>query len=249
MYKSISAISAAAMLGSLVMGSTAQAQSARVSLSALAARSSYNLQWLLPERSVRLYRPGLVIVIRPGERQYEVNNRVEFSDAAPVYVNGDMLVSTSLASRLRRLAAMAYVPPTRTNAASLGVRFTEAPAAAAGPVSIDARPLQGSEAIAVTGRAPAGVPVTITLLATISPDLPTVVVSRHDVQADTNGQFQAVIPTAADYLRGSLLRVVATSAGATPASATVTLGAPNAGVAVPFDKPYCPNTDPTCPHY
>jgi hypothetical protein len=112
---------------------------------------------------------------------------------------------------------------------------------------VDVRHAQGSEALNVSGHAPAGSPVTITLLATISPDLPTVVVSRHDVQPDASGQFQAVISSAPDYLRGSLLQVVATSAGASPASATVTVGPPNPGVTVPFDKPYCPNTDPFCP--
>jgi hypothetical protein len=110
---------------------------------------------------------------------------------------------------------------------------------------VDVHQTAGSEALTVSGHASAGTPVTITLLATISPDLPTVVVSRHDVQPDANGQFQAVIPTAPDYLRGSLLRVVATSAGSVPASATAIVGQPNAGVTVPFDKPYCPNT--LCP--
>jgi hypothetical protein len=241
MYKFTSTI-ALAVVGTIALGASAQAQTAKVSLTSIAARNSYNLQWLLPERSIRLYRPGLVIVIRPGEREYDVNNRVEFADAPPVYVNGDMLVSTSLASRLQRLASQ-----TRVRTASAGVRSTVAPVSASGPITVDVRQQQGSEALDVTGHAPSGSPVTITLLATISPDLPTVVVSRHDIQPDANGQFQAVIPTAPDYLRGSILRVVATSAGATPASATLTVGAPNAGVAVPFDKPYCPNT--LCPLY
>lgn len=243
MYKFTSTI-ALALIGTIALGSSAQAQDARVSLNTIAARSAYNLQWLLPERSVRLYRPGLVIVIRPGDREYDVNNRVEFSDAPPAYVNGDILVSTSLAARLRRLASLANVP-----AVPRGVSSVQTAAAATGPISVDARALQGSEALSVSGHAPSGAPVTITLLATISPDLPTVVVSRHDVQPDASGQFQAVISIASDYLRNSLLRVVATSAGATPASTTVTVGAPNAGVTVPFDKPYCSNVDPSCSHY
>jgi hypothetical protein len=240
MYKSITAI-ALALLGTIAMGSNAHAQSARVSLTSTAARSAYKLQWLLPERAVSLYRPGLVIVIRPGEREYDVNNRVEFADAPPAYVNGDLLITASQAARLKRLASLAYVP-----AATSGVRSYAAPVSASGPITIDARQLAGSEALSINGRAPSGTPVTLTLLATISPDLPTVVVSRHDVQPDANGQFAAVISISPDYLRGSILRVVATSAGATPASTTVTVGAPNAGVTVPFDKPYCSNVDPSC---
>ncbi len=248
MYKFISAITLL-VFGTIVMGGNAQAQTNSVSLTTIAARSSYNLQWLLPERSIRLYRPGLVVLIRPGVREYDVNSRVEFSDSAPTYVNGDMLISTSLAARLQRLARMARTAA--APAASYGVRSSEAPAAAApsGPISVDVHPAQGSEALSISGHAPSGAPVTITLLATISPDLPTVVVSRHDVQPDANGQFQAVISNAPDYLRGSLLQVVATSAGATPATATVTVGAPNAGKTVPFDKPYCSNIDPSCPNF
>lgn len=243
MYKFTSTI-ALALIGTIALGSNAQAQNARVSLSTVAARSAYTLQWLYPERSVSLYRPGLVIVIRPGDREYDVNNRVEFSDAPPAYVNGDVLVSASLAARLQRLARLASAP-----SAAPAIRSTQTAAAATGPISVDAHPLKGSEALSISGHAPSGAPVTITLLATISPDLPTVVVSRHDVQPDASGQFQAVISIASDYLRNSLLHVVATSAGATPASTTVTVGAPNAGITVPFDKPYCSNIDPSCQHF
>jgi hypothetical protein len=242
MAKSIMTLVLAAF--AVLAGSGAQAQTTSNSLSAIAARDGYNFQWLLPERSVRLYRPGLVIVIRPGVTQYEVNERVEFADAAPRYVNGDILITQSLAARLGRLASIAAASqrPERE------VRFTQTLPVASGPITLEVHPQQGSEALAVSGHAPSAAPVTITLLATISPDLPTVVVSRHDVQPDANGQFQATLSIASDYLRGSTLRVLATStAGATPASATITVGAPNAGVTVESDKPYCPNTNPACP--
>lgn len=243
MHKFISAI-ALSVIGTIVVGGSAQAQSS-ISLNRIAARNSYTLQWLYPERSIQLYRPGLVIVIRPGERAYDVNNRVEFSDAAPTYVNGDLLISPALASRLQRLASIAV-----THVAASGARpAAEQLQPASGPITVDVRHAQGSEALNVSGHAPPGSPITITLLATISPDLPTVVVSRHDVQPDASGQFSAVISNAPDYLRGTLLQVVATSAGASPASATVTVGPPNPGVTVPFDKPYCPNTDPFCSHF
>lgn len=236
MYKFIPAI-VLSVFGTIALGANAQAQTTSVSLTKTATTNKYTLQWLFPGRSIQLYRPGVVIVIRPGDREYDVNNRVEFSDAPPTYVNGDLLISTALAARLQRLAAIAAVP-----AASSEVRFTEAaPVTSSGALAMDVRPDQGTEALIITGRAPTAAPITITLLATISPDLPTVLVSRHDVQPGANGQFQAVISNAPDYLRGSLLQVVATSAGATPASVTVTLGAPNSNVAVPFDKPFCQN--------
>lgn len=242
MSKSIIALIFTAL--AVLAGGSAQAQRTSDSLNAIAAHDGYNLQWLLPERSVRLYRPGMVIVIRPGVTQYEVNERVEFSDVAPRYINGDILVSPSLAARLAKLASIAAASqrPERE------VRFAQALPTASGPITLEVHPQHGSEALAVSGHAPSAAPVTITLLATLSPDLPTVVVSRHDVQPDANGQFQATISIASDYLRGSTLRVLATSStGATPASATITVGAPNAGVTVESDKPYCPNTNPACP--
>jgi hypothetical protein len=241
MSKSILALVLAALV-TAVVGSNAQAQTTSNSLAAVANHDGYNVQWLLPERSVRLYRPGLVIVIRPGATMYEVNNRVEFTDAAPRYVNGDMLVSSSLAARLARLASIVAASQTPTRQ----VRFAQAPAMAGGAITLDVHPQIGSESIAVSGHAPSTAPVTITLLATISPDLPTVVVSRHDVQPDSSGQFQATISIAPDYIRNTTLRVLATSAaGTTPASAAITVGAPNQGVTVPFDQPYCPNN--LCP--
>lgn len=112
-------------------------------------------------------------------------------------------------------------------------------ASAQGSITLEARQLQGSEAIDVEGTAPAGSPVTITLLALVSPDVPTIVVSRHDVAADSAGRFGAVIPIASAYERGTILRVIATSApGVASAQAQLTTGAPNAGVSVPLTTNY-----------
>jgi len=109
---------------------------------------------------------------------------------------------------------------------------------AQGAITLEARQLQGSEAIDVEGTAPSGAPVTITLLAMLSTDLPTILVSRHDVVTDVNGRFRAVIPAASAYERGTLLRVVATSLpGVRPASAQLVIGAPNAGVSIPLEQP------------
>lgn len=233
MHKAITTFTTLAFLACSAT-SGAQAQSRNVLLSTIAPRDGYKVQWLLPERSVRLYRPGLVIVLRPGVVEYEVNNRVEFADAPPQYVNGDFLVSSQLAARLARLASMAHAGGRpRTVGAVSTERYPQAP----GAITINARPQPGNEAIFVSGHAPSSAPITITLLATLSEDLPTVVVSRHDVQPDANGQFQATIPIAPDYLRNSMLRVLATSAaGSTPASVTLLIGAPNSGVTVPAEQ-------------
>lgn len=88
----------------------------------------------------------------------------------------------------------------------------------------------GTEAVSVRGRAPANATVTVTLLAIISPDLPTIVVSRHETRADANGDFALTVSTAPDYFRGSTIRVVASTPGTQAATAEIAVGPPNPGV-------------------
>lgn len=236
MFKSIPVIALAA----LFCCAWADAQDNTVSLNSVAAHDGYSLQWLLPERSVSLSRPGLAIVVRPGAVMYFVNSRVEFTETPPRYVNGDLVISSTLAARFDRLARLAAAMQ-RQRLEGPGLRVSTEPPAS-GPITIDVRPQPGSEAVSVSGHAPSTAPVTITLLATVSYDVPTVVVSRHDVQPDVNGNFSAQVSIAPSFARGTILRVLATSvAGTTPASAQLIVGSPNAGVIVPLE--YEP-TDP-----
>lgn len=210
-----------------ILPSAAYSQTDGESLNAIAARAGYSVQWLLPEREVALFRPGYVVVIRPGSQLYEVNDRVEVADVSPRYINGDMIVSSSLANRLRSFVQ------TEAPRAAESVRTSDP----SGALAVEMQPLQGSESVTVHGQAPPGAPVTLTLLATISTDLPTILVRRHDVQADVNGRFSAVLPIASDYFHASLLRVLATSSpGVTPATAQIWVDAPNLGEKLPADQ-------------
>ena len=103
-------------------------------------------------------------------------------------------------------------------------------------VTLSAQPLAGSEALSVNGTAAPGAPVTLTLLATVSQDLPTIIVSRHVVTADQNGTYQARIPIAPAYERGTLLQLFATSGGQTSQVMRFVVGAPNNGVTVPLEQ-------------
>ncbi len=234
MHKSTYAFAIAALLALTFVCGSAQAQTNDKSLNAIAQRNGYNLQWLLPDRAVRLYRPGLVIVIRPGATMYEVNDRVEFADAAPSYVNGDLLITPSLASRLGRLAALAAAAT--NSAAQPRIAVNTGPVQ---PITLNVQPQKGSEALRVSGRAPSNAIVTITLLATFSRDLPTVVLSRNDLYAGPSGQFDARIPIAPDYTHNTIIQVLATAPGAELAQAVINVDAPNAGVNVPFDPKPC----------
>lgn len=204
-------------------------------LRAAALRDGYSMHWLLPERSVNLVRPGISIVVRPGVSMYFVNDHVEFADRPPVYTNtGDLIVSPAFATRIAHLAAIA---PAAAAGVQSAIPAVAAEQSASGPVTISVRPVDGRQAVVVNGHAPSSVPVTITLFATFASEVPTVVLSRHDVQPDVNGNFQAEVPIAADYIPNTILRVVASSVpGTTPASAQMIIVAPNSGVTVPLEQ-------------
>lgn len=110
------------------------------------------------------------------------------------------------------------------------------------PVSVNSNmtvtvaPAVGSEAITVSGTAPAMAPVVVVLHATFSRDLPDVYLNRRDVYADADGHFSAVVPIGPDYWRGSILTVTASSSSTTTsATAQTVVTLPNPGVVVPAD--------------
>jgi hypothetical protein len=88
-----------------------------------------------------------------------------------------------------------------------------------------------------TGSAPPSAPVRITLLATLSSELPNVLLSRHDLTAGPDGKFQAIVPIGPDYMRDTFIHVLATSEpGVISASAQLLVQAPNAGIKVPVES-------------
>ena len=205
---------------------------ARERLAAVAAHSGYAYYWSDEGSAVVLSRPGIVVVLRPGSQVYEVNDQTEVADAAPNFSRGNLYVTPGLAAHLAVLARR-FSPSAAHSSETLSTGDTFA----RGSITMEARQLQGAEAISVEGNAPASAPVTITLLAVLSSDLPTVVVSRNDVVTDANGRFQATIPIASAYERGTLLQVVATSSpGVASAQAQLVVSAPNSGVTVPLEQ-------------
>ncbi len=203
-------------------------------LASVAARAGYAYQWQPGHSYVVLSRPGIVVVLRPGESVYQVNNQTAVADESPSYSRGDLYVTPALANRLAVLAGRS---PSMVRIAGGPTVVAQSDISAHGAITLEAQPLQGAEAISIDGTAPPNAPVTITLLATVSSDVPTIVVSRQDVVTDVNGRFGAVIPIASAYERGTILKIVATSLpGVVPASAQLVINAPNPGVNVPLEQ-------------
>lgn len=214
-----------------------------IPLATVARNAHLEYAWLAVSRAVQLSGPGIVLVVRPGDNLYEVDDRVEVTAVAPRYTNNDIYVSATLANHIIQLARQAdrlvsAQEASAINASNrLGEEIQQAGAAPIrGTIVLNVTQLQGAEAVLVTGTAPPGVPVMITLLATLSSEIPNVLLSRHDLTAGDDGKFQAIVPIAPDYLRDSFINVLATSLpGVASAKSQLLIHAANAGMSVPVE--------------
>src|SRR4030081_2925148 len=75
----------------------------------VAESAGYVYAWSASASEVTLSRPGFTIVLRPGNRRYEINDRVAYASEAPVYENGDLFVPNDVVAQLRALAGAAPV--------------------------------------------------------------------------------------------------------------------------------------------
>jgi len=192
----------------------------------VAEAAGYAYAWSASASEVTVSRPGLTVVLRPGNRRYEVNNRVEYASEAPVYGAGDLVVPDDVVNELRALAGR-YPDARATEGARPGPATSFAPAS--GSLTLSAHQAAGRDAILVDGTAPASMPVTLTLVGSISRDLPDVLIGRITIQSDR--AFHATLPVATAMPRGSFVTVTATALpGVAPASARVTIGAPNPAI-------------------
>jgi hypothetical protein len=232
----------------LVASQSAVAVEARdFSLTRVAADLGFRYSYLGPEDAVTLTRPGLTVLVRPGEQLYDVNDETESLDGPPPrFSRGDLLVSGAFVARLRELSA-------RFSARGPGARpvivVTQqeplrageaggAPSQVTGAITaLEVRQIPGAQILAVSGKAPGKLPITLTLVGTFSAELPDVVLSRTSLIADASGTFLTDVSIAPGYYRGAILTVVASSvSGVTSASTQVVAKAPNGGSSIPADE-------------
>jgi hypothetical protein len=218
------------------------AGSQEVPLASVARSAHLDYAWLGAARALQLSGPGIVFVIRPGDYVYDVNDRVEVTAVLPRYVSNDIYVSKKLADHIISLARQAQVAEQQSEA-----RLANAAAAAAnqartdvivgeaqGAIVLQATQLNGAEALLITGQAPPTLPVMITLLATLSPEIPNVLLSRQTLTAGPDGKFQGIVPISPDYMRDTFVHVLATSLpGVTSANTELLLHEPNPDAHVP----------------
>jgi hypothetical protein len=209
------------------------AQSAEYPLARAASELGYTYTYSGFENAAVVARPGLSILVRPGQQLAEVNDRLESLDGIPRIVNGELYVPETLVAELRRLARQ-Y--PANVSAMQQRQIVVVTQPAAVGAVSLDVRQLLGSYDLTVAGKAPPSVPVTLALIGTFSRSLPDVLISRSEVSSDLDGRFQAIVSIAPGFFSGGILTLVATSLpGVTRASAQIIVKEPNWKVTVPGD--------------
>jgi hypothetical protein len=233
---------AAALVATALSASPAIAHTG-TSLQRVADQVGYAYAWSASASEVALSRPGLTVVLRPGNRRYQINDRVAYASEAPVYEHGDLSVSNDVVTELRALAERypmsRATEGTRSGSPTdFGSSTVPHPSSASGVLSIMLSPAPGREAVIVDGSVPAALrghslPVTLTVTGTVSRDLPTVTLRR--VTLATDGMFHTTLAISG-MPRGSVVTVMATSLpGVTPASAQITVGAPNRSVDSPLD--------------
>jgi len=203
-----------------------------VPLARLAPALGYTYTWIAAESAVALTRPGMYVLVRTGNQLYDVNNAVESTAQAPVYRNNDIYIGTSLAARLRSLA-----DSTRPAGANLAAVRSTAVAPSHGSLTVATVPTNTADAVIVSGTGPANTPLTITLSADITRDMPRVVLSRTSIETDAAGNYSSRISTAPLELRKSLVLVSATSGpGVIEAHTSFLLGESSPKIAHPVDE-------------
>ena len=223
-------IAALSALGIIALGLSAAAAERMLSLRSVALQSGYSYSWLSAEQAASLQKPGVVIVIRPGNQFYQVNDGSEFATSLPRAAGSDILIPSTLAQRIRLLA--------REQASSAVANVTPLVVGPyrPGSLTMSVFHIEGTESLAVSGTGPPRVPVTLTVYATLSRDLPEVVLSRYDCATDTTGNFSATISIAPDFMRDSILTVRASSLDSVnPALSTVLVGPPSPHATVPAE--------------
>ena len=209
----------------------------QISLTKAAAELGYAYSYLGPEDAVALTKPGVTIVIRPGERLFDVNDRTEAMEgSAPRFSLSDIYISDAFFNRLRQISAK-Y--PSQT-AGDRAIVVQNGPYSASATGSISGLTLvqaPGEQNITVSGKAPGNLPITLTLVGSFSQEIPDTVISRNEVVSDADGRFKLDISPAPAYYRGAILTLVASSvSGVSPAKAQIVLKAPNGTTAIPGDQ-------------
>ncbi len=123
-------------------------------------------------------------------------------------------------SKLRLLAVL-------TAALFISIGTFDRAAAAQPPLTIQLRHIDGQQALEVYGTAPSGTPLTITVFAAFSWDLPAALLNTWSIQSGSDGRFAIRAPIAGDSFSGTIVTVRAQAPSGADAIASWTVDRPS----------------------
>jgi hypothetical protein len=185
----------------------AAAADSTIPLAKVARDLGYHYAYLPLENAVSLTRAGAVILVRPGDGFFTVNDRREpVYGTVPFYRRNDVVVSRAFEDEIRPFARYFRTAATPAPAAPEVVD--------AGAVDrVAANFLPNENVVVVAGTATPGTHVSVILRAVLSQELPVVTLDGADIVADENGRFRARLNTAPNRFTLSRYYVEAAAPG------------------------------------
>ena len=133
------------------------------------------------------------------------------------YDAGTMRSFSSFSSVLFGSAALLLVPVGTT---------AQSPAPASSP-TLALTHAGGSEAVGLSGDAQPNARLTVALYARFSRDLPTVLLSRREIEADGAGHYTITLPIAPAFFRGAIVTAIVQPKSGASAQASMLVSEPN----------------------
>lgn len=179
--------------------------------------------------SVLLSRPGVTVVLRPGNHLYTVNGRVESISPAPQMHGGMLYVPAALLAELRRIAAATPLPSRLVMQRMPTPQFS-------GKLMLNLAQIPGQNALKASGTGPADAPLRFSLTATLSRDLPVVFLGDARGRVGADGRFSTTLELAPAWLPGTAVTLtVRSTPGVALARRSFVLAPPNPDVVSPLD--------------
>jgi hypothetical protein len=185
-----------------------------IPLAKVARDLGFRYAYLALENGVSLTRAGAVIVVRPGDGFFTINNRREpVYGTIPFYRDNDVVVSHAFEAEIRGLGTPPARVAKRAPAPAIARRAAPAPADDGQVRSVGGTFVAAASSVEIVGRATPGTLVTLVLRGDLSEGLPVITIGGTSVVADASGTFEARMSNAPDRFTYTRLFVEAAAPG------------------------------------
>ncbi len=190
---------------------TTVAASDERALASVAAADGFTYAWMPTESGVVLTRPGVRVVLRAGQRFYEVNNATPIADRAPTFNGDDLMISPELVARLDDIAHRTSSSRDANAAVEPALANVKRAAEMSRPITVAVHAVPGRQALALSGTATPNTLLAVALTGEISKDLPVVSIRRINVAVDANGTYATEVGYGPDVHQHMTITVAVSS--------------------------------------